>query len=86
MIIVTDQKLLSQEVKETHEAFLMAKKYYKKFLKLYYFIENRSKEKQTIFLQFFSETKKDSEKYSVRLLRDTKSGNYDCKYLDQFEG
>ncbi|KAL0893052.1 hypothetical protein ABMA27_014701 [Loxostege sticticalis] len=75
-----DQKLLSQEVKETHEAFLMARKCYKKFLRVYYSIEKRNKEKQTIFLQFFTEAKKDSENYSVRLIRDSKSGHYECNY------
>ncbi|XP_063824966.1 uncharacterized protein LOC135074563 [Ostrinia nubilalis] len=72
-----DQKLLSQEVKETHEAFLMAKKCYKKFLRVYYSIEKRNKDKQTIFFQFFTESKKDSENYSVRLIRDSKSGYYE---------
>ncbi|XP_026752721.2 uncharacterized protein LOC113512947 [Galleria mellonella] len=72
-----DQKLLSQEIKETHEAFLMAKKYYKKFLKMYYTIESRSTEKLVIFIQFFTENKKDSDNYSLSLSRDSKSGNYD---------
>ncbi|KAJ8728144.1 hypothetical protein PYW08_016529 [Mythimna loreyi] len=71
-----DQKLLSQEIKETHEAFLMAKKYYKKFLKMYYTIESKNEGSQTIFVQFFTEAKKESENYSVRLLRDTKTGCY----------
>lgn len=74
-----DHKLLSQEIKETHEAFLMAKKYYKKYLKMYYTIESRNGGMQTIFLQFFTEAKKESENYSVRLLRDTKTGFYQCK-------
>lgn len=67
-------------MKETHEAFLMARKCYKKFLRVYYSIEKRNKEKQTIFLQFFTEAKKDSENYSVRLIRDSKSGHYECNY------
>ncbi|XP_035433065.1 uncharacterized protein LOC118264607 [Spodoptera frugiperda] len=71
-----DQKLLSQEIKETHEAFLMAKKYYKKFLKMYYTIESKGPGKQTIYVQFFTEAKKESENYSVRLLKDTKTGCY----------
>ncbi|XP_053607624.1 uncharacterized protein LOC128673654 [Plodia interpunctella] len=72
-----DQKQLSQEIKETHEAFLTAKKYYKKFLKMYYTIESRDIDKQTIFVQFFTESKKDSENYSMRLLRNTNTGNYE---------
>ncbi|KAM3964377.1 uncharacterized protein ACR2FA_001352 [Aphomia sociella] len=72
-----EQKLLSQEIKETHEAFLMAKKYYKKFLKMYYTIESRSNEKLTIYVQFFTEAKKDSDNYSVILTRDSKTGNYE---------
>ncbi|XP_013199822.1 uncharacterized protein LOC106142568 [Amyelois transitella] len=72
-----DQKQLSQEIKETHEAFLMAKKYYKKFLKMYYTIEMRTGDKQTIFVQFFTESKKDSDNYSMRMLRDTKTGYYE---------
>ncbi|KAL4712290.1 hypothetical protein ACJJTC_004052 [Scirpophaga incertulas] len=71
-----DQKLLSREIKETHEAFLMAKKLYKKYLKIYYTIEENKNEKQTIFLQFFTEAKKESESYSIRLSRDTISGKY----------
>ncbi|XP_075973519.1 uncharacterized protein LOC142974845 [Anticarsia gemmatalis] len=71
-----DQKLLAQEIKETHEAFLTAKKYYKKFLKMYYTVESRNNGIQTIFVQFFTEAKKESENYSVRLLRDTKTGYY----------
>ncbi|XP_059047157.1 uncharacterized protein LOC131842597 [Achroia grisella] len=72
-----DQKLLSQEIKETHEAFLMAKKYYKKYLKMYYTIESRSNEKQAIFIQFFTEYKKDSDHYSLSLSRDCNLGKYD---------
>lgn len=77
---ITDHKLLTQEIKETHEAFLMAKKYYKKFLKIYYCIEKRSSDTQVIFVQFFTESKKDNENYSVRLLRHTTTGQYECKY------
>ncbi|CAB3230065.1 unnamed protein product [Arctia plantaginis] len=71
-----DQKLLSQGIKETHEAFLMAKKLYKKFLKIYYTIESKNDGSQTIFLQFFTEAKKESENYSIRLLRDINIGKY----------
>ncbi|KAJ0177215.1 hypothetical protein K1T71_007224 [Dendrolimus kikuchii] len=71
-----DQKLLSEEIKERHEAFLMAKKSYKKFLKLYHTVENKNNDRQTIFVQFFTETKKESENYSVRLLKDLKTGKY----------
>ncbi|XP_004927035.1 uncharacterized protein LOC101745476 [Bombyx mori] len=71
-----DQKLLSQEVKETHEAYLLTKKFYKKKLKMYYAIESREAEKETIFIQFFTECKKDPENYSVRLLRNTKLRHY----------
>ncbi|XP_014367688.2 uncharacterized protein LOC106718190 [Papilio machaon] len=72
-----DQKLLIQEIKEKHEAFLMAKKYYKKFLRMYFTIESKNKDSQTIFVQFFNETRKDSEKYSVRLLRNISKCKYD---------
>ncbi|CAK1596146.1 unnamed protein product [Parnassius mnemosyne] len=72
-----DQKLLSQEIKERHEAFLMAKKYYKKFLKIYYTIETKNDDKMTIFAQFFTEAKKDSENYSVRLLRNKENATYE---------
>ncbi|XP_013143108.1 PREDICTED: uncharacterized protein LOC106106989 [Papilio polytes] len=71
-----DQKLLIQEIKEKHEAFLMAKKYYKKFLKMYFTIESKKDNSQTIFIQFFTEARKDSGKYSVRLQRDISK----CKY------
>lgn len=74
-----DQKLISQEIKETHESFLMAKKYYKKFLKMYHTIESKNSETQTIFLQFFTEARRDSENYSVCLLRNTKIGQYQRK-------
>nr|XP_026488364.1 uncharacterized protein LOC113395039 [Vanessa tameamea] len=76
-----DQKLLTQEIKETHEAFLMAKKCYKKFLKIYYSIESRSGNSQVIFVQFFTETKKDTENYSVRLLRNIESGKYELQSI-----
>lgn len=76
-----DHKLLSQEIKETHEAFLMAKKYYKKFLRIYYCIEKRYNDTQVVFVQFFTENKKDNENYSVRLLRHTNTGQYECKYM-----
>lgn len=80
-VFFSDQKLLSQEIKETHEAFLMAKKYYKKFLKMYYTVETRNTESQMIFIQFFTEAKNDSDNYSVRLLRDCKTGHYKCEYF-----
>lgn len=75
----TDQKLLAKEIKDTHEAFLMAKKYYKKYLKIYYTIEAKKGDKQTIFVQFFTEVKKDSDVYSMRLLCDTKTGVCECE-------
>ena len=81
MFLIIDHKLLTQEIKETHEAFLMAKKYYKKFLKVYYCIEKRCNDTQVIFVQFFTENKKDNENYSVRLLRHTNKGQYECKYM-----
>ncbi|XP_068631727.1 uncharacterized protein [Battus philenor] len=74
--IKQDQKLLSQEIKEKHEAFLMAKKYYKKFLRIYFTIESKNEDNQTIFVQFFTEAKKDSECYSIRLLRHSKTAKY----------
>ncbi|XP_046959511.1 uncharacterized protein LOC124529690 [Vanessa cardui] len=76
-----DQKLLTQEIKETHEAFLMAKKCYKKFLKIYYSIESRNGNSQVIFVQFFTEAKKDTENYSVRLLRNMESGKYELQSI-----
>ncbi|XP_038211866.1 uncharacterized protein LOC119832278 [Zerene cesonia] len=76
-----EQKLLTKEIKETHEAFLMAKKYYKKFLKLYYTIESKDMEKQVIFIQFFTESKKDVENYSIRLLREPKIGKYQLQAM-----
>ncbi|XP_032520785.2 kinetochore protein Spc25-like [Danaus plexippus] len=72
-----DQKLLTQEIKETHEAFLMAKKCYKKILKMYFSIESRKNDNQVIFVQFFTESKKDNENYSVRLIRNIKNGKYE---------
>ncbi|XP_011562366.3 uncharacterized protein LOC105392441 [Plutella xylostella] len=72
-----DRKLLSQEIKETHEAFLSAKKYYKKFLKIYYTIESTADNKQSVFVQFFTESKKETDNYSVRLIRDSKTGHYE---------
>ncbi|CAK1547188.1 unnamed protein product [Leptosia nina] len=71
-----EHKFLTCKIKDTHESFLMARKCYKKYLNFYYTIESRDKEQQTIFVQFFSESKSDSEKYSVRLLRNTKTGKY----------
>lgn len=78
--LFTDQKIITQEIKETHEAFLMAKKYYKKYLKMYHTIESSNGETQTIFLQFFTEAKRDSELYSVRLSRNSKTRSYECKF------
>lgn len=57
----------------------MAKKFYKKYLKIYYTIEARKGDKQTIFVQFFAEAKKDTDLYSIRLLYDTKRGLYQCE-------
>ncbi|CAH2106411.1 unnamed protein product [Euphydryas editha] len=76
-----DQKLLTQEIKETHEAFLMAKKCYKKFLKIYYTIESRSKDSQIIYVQFFTEAKKDTENYTVRLKRNIKTRSYELQSI-----
>ncbi|XP_050346120.1 uncharacterized protein LOC126770655 [Nymphalis io] len=77
-----DQKLLTQEIKETHEAFLMAKKCYKKFLKIYYSIESRSDNSQVVYVQFFTEAKKETENYSVRLLRNIESGKYELQSIN----
>ncbi|XP_045771722.1 uncharacterized protein LOC123871805 [Maniola jurtina] len=71
-----DQKLLKQEVKETHEAFLMARKHFKKSLNIYYSIESRSKEIQIVFVQFFTELKKNGDNYSVCLLKNIKTRQY----------
>ncbi|XP_063361682.1 uncharacterized protein LOC134650680 [Cydia amplana] len=73
----SEQKLLANEIKDTHEAFLMAKKYYKKFLKIYFTIESRKDGKDGIFLQFFTEAKKESKGNSVYLLRDSKTKHYE---------
>ncbi|XP_063380680.1 uncharacterized protein LOC134667271 [Cydia fagiglandana] len=73
----SEQKLLAKEIKDTHEAFLMAKKYYKKFLKIYFTIESRNDGKDGIFLQFFTEAKKESKGNSVYLLRDSKTKHYE---------
>lgn len=73
-----------QEIKEKHEAFLMAKKYYKKFLKMYFTIESKKDDSQTIFIQFFTEARKDSGKYSVRLQRDISKCKYECKNVFYF--
>lgn len=78
-VLFTDQKLLATEIKDTHEAFLMAKKFYKKHLKIYYTIKSRKGEKQTIFVQFFTEVQKETDAYSVKLLYDTKTGVCECK-------
>lgn len=74
---ISDQKLLAKEIKDTHEAFLMAKKYYKKYLKIYFTVEARQDGKQEIFLQFFTEVKKESKEYSVQLLKDTGTKRYE---------
>ncbi|XP_045448495.1 uncharacterized protein LOC123656926 [Melitaea cinxia] len=76
-----DQKLLTKEIKETHEAFLMAKKCFKKFLKIYYTIESRNKDSQVIFVQFFTEAKKDTENYTVRLKRNIKTRSYELQSI-----
>ncbi|XP_047994989.1 uncharacterized protein LOC125233150 [Leguminivora glycinivorella] len=73
----SEQKILATEIKDTHEAFLMAKKYYKKFLKIYFTIESRTDGKDGIFLQFFTEAKKESKGNSVYLLRDSKTKHYE---------
>lgn len=79
MFIFLDQKLLSQEIKEKHEAFLMAKKCYKKFLKMYYSVDPKIDCKQAAYVQFFTEAKKESDNYSVRLIKNLESGKYDCE-------
>ncbi|KAG6462751.1 hypothetical protein O3G_MSEX013440 [Manduca sexta] len=71
-----DVKLFEQEIKDRHEAFLMAKKNYKKILKIYFTIESKDAEKETIFIQFFTEARKESENYSVHLVKDTKLGHF----------
>lgn len=71
---------MSQEIKDTHESLLMAKKYYKKFLKFYYTIEKTTDSKQIIFVQFFTESRKEGDKYSIRLNRDLKTLHYTCKF------
>lgn len=55
----------------------MAKKYYKKYLKIYFTVEGRQDGKQEIFLQFFTEVKKESKEYSVQLLKDTGTKRYE---------
>ncbi|KOB77121.1 Protein translocase subunit SecA [Operophtera brumata] len=74
--LVEKNRILRNELKETHEAFLMAKKYYKKFLKMYHTVESMNSETQTIFLQYFTEAKRDSQNYSIRLLRNIKTRQY----------
>lgn len=71
-----DVKMFEKEIKDRHEAFLMAKKCYKKLLKTYFTIESKDTLKETIFIQFFTEAKKESENYSVRFLKDLKTGHY----------
>lgn len=80
-ILFSDQKLLSQGVINRHEAFLMAKKYYKKFLKMYCTIESKNSSKQVIYVQFFTEFKKESEINSLRLSQDIDSEGYQCKFF-----
>lgn len=46
---------------------------------MYHTVETKINDRQTIFVQFFTETKKESENYSVRLLRDFKTGKYQCE-------
>lgn len=50
---------------------------------MYYTIETKTNESHTIFVQFFTESKKESENYSVRLSRDTKTGSYKCESVLQ---
>ncbi|XP_023941316.1 uncharacterized protein LOC112048143 [Bicyclus anynana] len=71
-----DHKLLEQQVKKTHEAFLMARKHHKKCLNMYYSIESKSNESQLVFIQFFTELKKNNENYSVNLLRNPQTRQY----------
>lgn len=47
---------------------------------MYYTIELKSGGTQTIYVQFFTESKKESENYSVRLERNTKTGGYQCEW------
>lgn len=46
---------------------------------MYYTIESKSEGTQTVFVQFFTEAKKESENYSVRLIKDSKTGCYQCE-------
>ncbi|VVC87318.1 unnamed protein product [Leptidea sinapis] len=72
-----EQKILSNEIKETHEAYLRAKKYLKKHLKFFFTIsETNDTADQVIFVQFFTEARKESECYSVKLSRNIKSQKY----------
>ncbi|CAF4922109.1 unnamed protein product [Pieris macdunnoughi] len=71
-----DHKLVTNQIKETHESLLMARRCYKNFLNFYYTIESRQTDQQVIFIQFFTQSKRDSEKYSIRLLRNTQTGKY----------
>lgn len=48
---------------------------------MYFSIESRKNDNQVIFVQFFTESKKDNENYSVRLIRNIKNGKYECKYI-----
>ncbi|XP_034830694.1 uncharacterized protein [Maniola hyperantus] len=77
-----DQKLLKQEVKETHEAFLMARKHFKKSLNIYYSIDSRSKDTQLVFIQFFTELKKNGEHYSVYLMKNIKTRQYTLQSIN----
>ncbi|XP_039753832.1 uncharacterized protein LOC120629119 [Pararge aegeria] len=77
-----DQKLLEQEIKETHEAFLMGRKQYKKCLNIYYSIESKSNEMQVVFIQFFTELKKIGESYSIYLLRNSKTHQYTLQSMN----
>lgn len=77
--VFSDHKLVTNQIKETHESLLMARRCYKNFLNFYYTIESRAKDQQVIFVQFFTESKRDSEKNSIRLLRNTQTGKYSCK-------
>lgn len=59
---------------------MLAKKYYKKHLKMYYTIDSKSDNVQIVIVQFFTESKKDSNNFSICLRRDTSSGCFESEY------
>ncbi|CAH4032574.1 uncharacterized protein LOC123715015 [Pieris brassicae] len=77
-----DHKLITNQIKETHESLLMARRCYKNFLNFYYTIESKQIDQQVIFIQFFTQSKRDSEKYSIRLLRNTQTGKYSLQEIN----